>query len=801
MNKPEILAPCGSIASLKGAVKAGADAVYIGGSKFGARAYAENPDNDELLSAIDFVHLNGKKIYMTVNTLLKEDEIRKELYDFIEPCYLHGLDAVIVQDLGVLEFLRREFPDLPLHASTQMTVTNSDGANLLKEQFGITRVVPARELTLPEVRRLREGTELEIECFVHGALCYSYSGQCLLSSMIGGRSGNRGRCAQPCRMKYDLLLNNKKIGDSYALSLKDICTLEMLPDLVEAGIDSFKIEGRMKKAEYSAGITACYRKVLEKYFELGKDEYTSYIKNNPDFLSDTVSEAAELYNRGGFSCGYYPSFHGKAMMSTERPNHNGVKVGTVSNNSSGRISIRTSEMINPQDVLEIRGGDTFEFTAGAEGVKSCMESKDRIYEVNVSKNLKLGKGDEVFRTRNNKLLNEINEKYLLKDEKPCVSGILTVEKKKELEFTVYSGSLSFTAKGDVIEEARSVPMTPEKMAEVLKKTGEAEFAFDDLKINCKDNVFVPVGALKKIRREAFSGLHDKILSSFRRNVPDSVSKECSERKLITECNENPGVIVSIVNKEQLLQALTYENVDEVYVDAQELTLKEQTELCKMVCDAKKEAFLVLPRIFRIKEKERYERELTPDGYGLVANSIDEIAFVKTHFPNCKIRLSESLYVTNTYAKSAVERAFGINEYTASVELNAHELTELNLSDCNLIIYGREKVMHTAQCLMDNNSGCRKQRISEKNEELSIRDKTGAEFPVRTLCPLCTNVIYNSSVYSLIGCRELDVLVPKAYVVSFVFEDGNEVKRVLDTFFNGSMLKGEYTKGHIRRGVE
>ena len=236
-RKIEILSPAGSYESMKAAIAAGADAVYIGGNRFGARAYADNLTEEQLLEAIDYVHLHGRKIYLTVNTLLKEKELRESFYEYLRPYYERGLDAVIVQDIGVLQFVKEHFPDLPIHASTQMTITNALGARFLEEQ-GVERVVTARELQLEEIKDIREKTDVEIESFVHGALCYCYSGQCLYSSMLGGRSGNRGQCAQPCRLPYKV---NGSKESSYVLSLKDICTLEYIPELVEAGIDSFKI--------------------------------------------------------------------------------------------------------------------------------------------------------------------------------------------------------------------------------------------------------------------------------------------------------------------------------------------------------------------------------------------------------------------------------------------------------------------------------------------------------------------------------------------------------------------------------
>lgn len=302
----EVLAPAGSYETLKAAIESGADAVYAGGSRFGARAFAQNFTEEELLDAIDYVHLRGKKLFLTVNTLIKEKEF-KDLYTYLRPYYERGLDAVIVQDMGVLSYVKKQFPDMDVHASTQMTVTNSISAEYL-ESMGVTRVVPARELSLNEVKEIAEKTDLEIECFVHGALCYCYSGQCLMSSMIGGRSGNRGQCAQPCRLPY-------KVEDSKhpvdIMSLKDLCTIEHIPDLIEAGITSFKIEGRMKQPSYVAAVTSMYRKYVDLYFEKGRKGF-KVTKEDKDVL-------LQAYKRRGYCDGYYYRHNGKEMISFERP--------------------------------------------------------------------------------------------------------------------------------------------------------------------------------------------------------------------------------------------------------------------------------------------------------------------------------------------------------------------------------------------------------------------------------------------------------------------------------------------------
>lgn len=313
----ELLAPAGSFESLKASFAAGADAAYMGGNKFGARAYADSTLEDRIEEAIDYAHLRDKKLYLTVNTLLKEDEIKKELYSYIRPLYEQGLDAVIVQDMGVMSFLHKEFPELHLHASTQMTITGADGAAWAKS-MGAVRIVTAREMSLADIIEIKKNVDIEIETFVHGAMCYCYSGQCLMSSVIGGRSGNRGRCAQPCRLPYDVRDGNGKQltekGRNYILSLKDMCTIDMLPELMDAGISSFKIEGRMKNPVYTAGVVSIYRKYMDMYIENGRSGYSVSREDKESLLN--------LFDRGGQTDGYLKGIKGKSMMALkEKPSY------------------------------------------------------------------------------------------------------------------------------------------------------------------------------------------------------------------------------------------------------------------------------------------------------------------------------------------------------------------------------------------------------------------------------------------------------------------------------------------------
>ena len=302
----EVLAPAGSFQTFKAVIEAGADAVYVGGSSFGARAYADNFTEEELLGAIDYAHLRGKKVYLTVNTLLKNKEINDDLYDYLLPFYLKGLDAVLVQDFGALSYIHKAFPDLPIHTSTQMTVTGIEGVRLL-QSYGVTRVVMARETSLAEMKKIHEATGMELEAFVHGALCYCYSGQCLFSSLLGGRSGNRGRCAQPCRLAYTVMDENHKelLKDSYILSMKDMCGIRDINELKEAGVYSLKIEGRMKRPEYAAGVVSFYRKYADSLKPVSDSDY---------------NKLKSLGNRCGFTDKYYFDHNAKDMITYEKPN-------------------------------------------------------------------------------------------------------------------------------------------------------------------------------------------------------------------------------------------------------------------------------------------------------------------------------------------------------------------------------------------------------------------------------------------------------------------------------------------------
>jgi len=426
MNKPEILAPAGSYESMEAAVKAGADAVYMGGQKFGARAYAENPDEELLQRAIDYVHFHGRKIYLTVNTLLKEEELTQELYPYLLPYYEQGLDAVIVQDYGVLTFIKEKFPLLPVHASTQMTVTGVPGARLIKE-LGVSRLVLPRELSLEEIRAIHQSVDLELEAFIHGALCYGYSGQCLLSSLIGGRSGNRGRCAQPCRLPY----NGKKL-----MNLKDLYTLRILPEILEAGIVSLKIEGRMKSPRYTAGVVSVYRKYVDYYLEHGRNGYEA----------DPADEGLlqELFDRGGFTEGYYEQHNGSRMIYT-----------------------------------------------GDKPVRRLVD-EERLHEL-----------DQTF------LTGQLKEK---------IKGKVRIHKGIPATIDLWYQEIYVHVEGAAAEPAAKQPLTEASVRKQLGKTGGTEYEWEELLVEMDADVFLPVGVMNTLRRNALEALTKEWLNGYKRII-------------------------------------------------------------------------------------------------------------------------------------------------------------------------------------------------------------------------------------------------------------------------------------------
>ena len=699
----ELLAPAGNLEIFKGVIESGADAVYVGGSMFGARAYANNFTEDELLEAIDFAHLRGVKVYLTVNTLIKNSEFSK-LYDYLLVYYKRGLDAVIVQDIGVVKAIHEYFPSLEIHTSTQMTVTGADGVRFLS-QFGVTRVVMAREVSLAEMKRIHEETGMELEAFVHGALCYSYSGQCLFSSILGGRSGNRGRCAQPCRLPYTV--EGKK--DEYILSLKDMCGIKALDKLHDAGVYSLKIEGRMKQLEYACGVVKYYR---------------SYIDSKKPVSDADYDRIKALGNRCGFTDRYYFDHNGSDMVTYVKPNF-------VSN---------AAEPSPEKRKLSIEG------------------------------------------------------ELVLREGEP---GSLTVKR----------GDVTYKALIEPVSAALKAPLDKKAAIDRINKTGDTDFEFSHIKAQIGENVFVPNGALNKLRRDAISGLCDKLLEKYYRNdarytdmsrltaLPEHVVKSDAAHD---EAINDYTTICSCMTRAQLDTLIGYECFDVFYLDFDMYDRKTLIQLfaddVKSLTKRNKKVYLMLPTIFRADSSDYFvsiAKELDKVSFeGFVVKNYEELYLTENLFTGKKVILDHNMYTFNDVSKSAFFE-HGVSGDTVPLELNSREIMHRNNIGSQMIVYGYYPLMTTANCVHKNTKGCDK-----KQKLIYLKDRYNKSFAVCNNCKECYNTIYNSLPTMLTkNISKLKEAGIRSFRYSFTIETPKQIKAVMDD------KVAEYTNGHYKRGVE
>lgn len=789
MNKKvEILSPAGSYESLKAAIAAGADAVYIGGTRFGARAYANNLTEEELLEAIDYVHLHGRKIYLTINTLLKEHELYNELYDYLLPYYKQGIDAVIVQDIGVLTYIKEQFPDLPIHASTQMTITNVLGAQFLKS-LGAERIVTAREMQLSEIEEIAKNTDVEIESFVHGALCYCYSGQCLYSSLIGGRSGNRGQCAQPCRLPYRT--DNQK-DTQYVLSLKDICTLEYIPELVEAGIDSFKIEGRMKKPEYVALVTAMYRKYVDLYLKCGKKAFRVEEKDR-EMLMD-------LYNRGGSHGGYYHTKNGREMLSLERPNHAGVPALQVMKCKGRNVTVKA--------LVDIHKGDVIELPDGAENFTFGMDVlKGQTTTITTHKNQKFSQDHILNRTRNESLLQWIKASIIDSKSKMKINGQLKLSVKEAARLVIEYQDITVEVAGEKAQEAVNQPMNAERVEKQMRKTGNTLYEFDKLQIELDGNLFMPMQALNELRRTGIEALEKQILLSFRRTEKQKVLHTDESEKT----HNSMPMYVYVENLEQWEEALNFDYAERIYLDCNALNKAWANLDIPNIIDrthkSGKQIYLGMPHIFRketiLKYEEAYDNIMKASWDGVLIRNYESYAFLKNHGYSGKIVTDYNLYQFNKYAKEFWKNEM-IESTTAPLELNFKELKEVGVENSELVVYGYFPMMVSAQCVKKTTEGCKKQK-----GQIFIKDRYHKQFAVKNHCDYCYNIIYNTAPVVLTDQKmEIIELNPKAIRLHFTTENRQSMRKIME-LYNEVFYKGgqaiepefEFTRGHFKRGIK
>lgn len=802
-NRVEILAPAGSMECLKAAITAGADAVYTGGALFGARAYAHNLTEEELLEAIDYVHLHGRRLYLTVNTLIKDREMEKQMYDYLLPYYRQGLDAVIVQDIGLFRFIRKHFPDLPIHASTQMTLTGVDGAKFLEKE-GAQRIVTSRELSMAEVKKIADETELEIESFVHGALCYCYSGQCLFSSFIGGRSGNRGQCAQPCRLLYR---TPEAKRPQYLLSLKDICTLELIPEMIESGIYSFKIEGRMKKPEYAAAVAFQYRKYADlylKYYEEcpAEEDPAAYAMKKYRVREEDRQMLLDLYNRGGFHTGYYHTQNGREMISLNRPNHAGVPAVKVLAKKGRNVTAKALTDLYPQDIIELpmrKGREKADNYTCKDAVRKGMNVQIPVFADTPFKR------DEIWmRTRNSTLIDTLREEFVNGKIKERICGTFRLYPQEKATLTVKCRDAEITVAGEKAQEALSQPMSRERIEKQLRKTGNTEFEFSFLKAEIGEKVFLPMQSLNELRREALETLEKVICEKYRRSGEVKDPEE-DKTELSMEEEVLSGWTASVRTAEQMEVILEEEAIGRIYVDCTmfpRIWEKDSyVEWITKVHAAGKDIYLVMPYIFRERTRKQYEaayNRIFGAGWdGILIANYESFAFLKEHGYTGRIMTDYNLYEFNQESRKFWKEK-GVFEFTAPVELTERELQDLRVKDGEVIVYGYLPMMISAGCIQKTTRGCLK-----KSGQTTITDRYRNPFVVKNECDYCYNILYNY-VPLYLGDRMEEVyqIGPGRIRLMFTTERQQEVRQILSAYFEGKELpEGTYTRGHWKRGIK
>ena len=772
-RRTELLAPAGNYECFLAAVHAGADAVYLAGKQFGARAAADNFSKEELISAIRYAHLFGRKVYMTINTLLKDDELTG-LYEYLLPYVDAGLDAVIVQDFGVLSVIRRAFPNLAVHCSTQMTITDEWGVRLAKE-LGAVRVVPARELSVAEISRMKQACpDMELECFVHGAMCYCYSGQCLMSSMIGGRSGNRGACAQPCRLPYEVGLPGKQskrhpMDETYPLSLKDLCTVQLIPELIEAGIDSFKIEGRMKNAEYCAGVTAVYRAVMDRYFADGCAAQ--------GVTKEELSLLRGLYVRSEIGEGYYHCQSGRHML-----------------------------------------------TQGKPGYRGCEES----------------------------VLAMIRERYV--EQRPALPVTMTlfVAVGEPARLTVCCDGTEVSCTGGLVQAAANKPLTEEELKKRLGKTGGTPFAVTEITIFMQEAVFLPVGQLNELRREALACLEEALLAQKEKERENERRREIAGKLVHNETDTaapdfltaSRGYLAVVENAEQLavcaahplLQGICVPvNVYEAYWRENRAALlsghENQPDSARI-----KAYYLYLPRILRDKDTELLTgtiQALVKDGApinGIYVHTAGEYRYAAALAETLDKKPQEYLFGSPFLYCMNVESVQFWRERVRSVSL-PYELCEREIHaflkkagqagmfGLEMPVYGHIPTMVTANCIVRSFDS---KHCPQPQKPIWLKDRTGQRMYVKAECGVCLNTIYNSVPLSM---HKHMAKLKKwyedgslgAFTLNFTMESAARTKEILDFYLppleeamtpleeamhpSADVWRpGTYTNGHFQRGV-
>lgn len=814
----ELLSPVGDFECLKAAVQNGANSVYFGADIFSARAFATNFDDEALEKVIEYAKTRGVKTNLTLNTLIKNNELESAL-NLAKKAYKFGIDAIIVQDLGLAMNLIKTFPDLPIHASTQMTVHNLNGALKLQD-LGFKRIVLSRELSVNDIDFICKNTDVEIETFIHGALCISYSGQCLFSSMIGGRSGNRGKCAGPCRLPFELLENDKKINSGYLLSTRDLCGLDYIPKLIESGVKCFKIEGRMKNPEYVATVTRIYRKYIDLAY------------SNEEYIIDENDrkELLQVFNRGMSSSGHLSNSGNKDLVYKEKPNNMGLYLGKIQkyNEKKGLITIKLNEPIKIGDTISV------DYEQGSYTVSELMNCNNKnITETNVGDTVIIGRmkgniklGNNVYKMSSKELSDLAKSSYSKEYRKVALNCNISIKEGEPIVVSVSSASnielykdLFINYVSDLIPlEAKNRPLSEETIISQFSKTASTPFEFKHFNIDLDNGLFIPkLSLLNDLRRKVLSLVEDYALQKIKRNdsiennlisdhqygdIKDSLNSNANSK------NFDISLLLNILNIDYDYSKLS-DKIKNVYIPLKYFTNRNFADILHIL-DSKFNIYIYMPTIIKSNYKNLLlsNIESTLQNYkiqGFVISNICNFKLLeslsKEFNKNFEIITNYTFNVYNNYTISELKE-LGAIRYTISPELD--KTTINSLSNCTsldneLIVYGKTPVLNMNYCLLGETDKCYptcKQKCNSKNFYL-LKDRLNMTFQISPDNIQTVTTIYNSKITS-ISPSDFNINFARIDILN---ENIDEINNIVLKVKNGERLEGKnYTNGNLNREI-
>lgn len=816
MTKVELLAPVGDWNCLKAAVQNGADAVYFGVEQFNARMYAANFNVEDMKQVIEYCKLRNVKTNLTLNTLLENCEFDNAV-DLAKEAYKTGVDAIIVQDLGLAKYLIDNIPGLPIHASTQMTVHNLQGV-LKLEKLGFDRVVLSRELSCEEIEYICKNCKVEIETFIHGALCICYSGQCLFSSVVGGRSGNRGKCAGPCRLPYELISENaetherKSIDKGYLLSTKDLCGIAYLPRLVQAGVKCFKIEGRMKSPEYVATVTRIYRK------------YIDMVLNNYDFIIDEkdINDLMQVFNRGGFSDGHLDSKHNRNLIFPEKPSNMGIYLGTIKKYNSNKchITLQLEEDLELGDSISV-SNEASKYLVSELMIKNVNQKKvSANTEVTIGRmkgNIKVG--DKVYRISSKALSDFAKASYdNCENKKIPLNCTVTIKKNTPISMEIstnkntcynelYSSIYVKEISNMIPIDALKTPISVERVVKQISKTTNTPFSFENITVLLDDGLYVPsISTLNELRRTALEKVEQEILSRAKKTLLD-LSKKSKESITYTPNVKNPEISVLFRQLELDFDytKLDKEKITNIYVSLELFISKKYSKIISYFSD-NYNLYIYVPSIIKTNYKNIAlstieQAVMIYNIKGFIVSNIGDFELLKKYSKDYEFIGN---YTLNVFNNNTMEeyRKLGLSRITLSRELNQELIKEM-LANANIntemIVYGNLPLMASSYCFLGETNKCYPDcgTNCKKNNKYYLKDRLGFNFRVVPNSIETVTLICNSKTLS-VSTKDLPVNFVRLDILD---ESINEINEAVDKAYNREKLEGlQYTNGNLYREV-